>query len=99
NALADHVPDEVKEERRARFMQRQERISALRLKEKVGRTLRVLVDEAQQTTAIGRSTADAPEIDGLVHIRKVANVSPGDWVQVHITDSDAHDLHGEAVAG
>lgn len=97
NALANPVPEDIKEERRARFMQRQEKISAGRLREKVGRTLRVLIDDARQTTAVGRSTADAPEIDGVVHLRNVADASPGDWADVLITDSDAHDLHGEAI--
>lgn len=79
-------------------MQLQEKISAQRLKNRIGKTLNVLVDEAQRTIATGRSTADAPEIDGVVHIRTAAKLAPGDFAQVRITTSDAHDLHGKAVA-
>lgn len=69
NALPGHVPDEVKQERWGRFMAAQQKISAKRLKRFVGRTLDVLVDEAKRTTAVGRSFADAPEIDGVVKIK------------------------------
>src|SRR5262249_47023739 len=68
NALSDHVPEAVKEERRARFMTTQAKISTVRLSEKVGRTLTVLVDSIEGSRAIARSAADAPEIDGVVHI-------------------------------
>ncbi|HVY05408.1 MAG TPA: 30S ribosomal protein S12 methylthiotransferase RimO [Burkholderiales bacterium] len=98
NALPDPLPDEVREERRARFMAVQEKISARRLKSKVGRTLKVLVDEVGDGTAVGRSSADAPEIDGVVHIRAPRNVKVGDFVDVKITRADAHDLHGTPVA-
>ena len=98
NALPDAVPDEVREERRARFMAVQEKISAQRLKRKVGSTLTVLVDEAADNKAVGRSSADAPEIDGVVHIRKAGTIQSGDFVQVRITRADTHDLHGELVA-
>ena len=98
NALPDAVPDEVREERRARFMATQEKISAQRLKRKVGSTLTVLVDEAGDNKAVGRSSADAPEIDGVVHIRKAADTRAGDFVKVRITRADTHDLYGELVA-
>jgi len=98
NALPDAVPDEVREERRARFMAVQEKISAQRLKRKVGSTLSVLVDEAGDDKAVGRSSADAPEIDGVVHVRKAANVKAGDFVEVRIARADAHDLYGERVS-
>jgi len=98
NALPDAVPDEVREERRARFMAVQEKISTQRLKRKVGSTLTVLVDEAGDNKAVGRSSADAPEIDGVVHIRKAAGIKSGDFVQVRITRADTHDLHGELVS-
>jgi ribosomal protein S12 methylthiotransferase len=97
NALPDPVPDEVREERRARFMAVQEKISARRLQQKVGRTLDVLVDEAGGDAAQGRSSADAPEIDGVVHIRKAGGLKPGDFARVRIIRADAHDLHGERV--
>ena len=92
NALPDPVPEEVKEERRERFMAVQEKISAARLKQKVGRTMTVLVDEAGKNGAIARSSADAPEIDGRVIIRQGATLKPGELVKVKITKSDAHDL-------
>jgi ribosomal protein S12 methylthiotransferase len=92
NALPDPVPEEVKEERRARFMAAQEKISAARLKQKIGRTMTVLVDEAGKNGAIARSSADAPEIDGRVIIRQGAKLKPGELVEVKITKSDAHDL-------
>ncbi|MBX3661274.1 MAG: 30S ribosomal protein S12 methylthiotransferase RimO [Burkholderiales bacterium] len=92
NALPDPVPEEVKEERRARFMAVQERISAARLKQKVGRMMTVLVDEAGRKGAIARSSADAPEIDGRVIIRQGKDLKPGELVKVKITKSDAHDL-------
>jgi ribosomal protein S12 methylthiotransferase len=97
NALPDPMPDEVREQRRARFMAAQEKISARRLQQKVGRTLAVLVDEAGGDTAQGRSSADAPEIDGVVRIRKAGGLQPGDFSRVRITRADAHDLHGERV--
>jgi ribosomal protein S12 methylthiotransferase len=87
NALPDPVPEELKEERRARFMAEQERISLTKLKSKVGRVLTVLVDEPGR----GRSSADAPEIDGLVHFR---GGKAGQFRDVSIERADAHDLFG-----
>ncbi len=98
NALPDPVPQEVREERRARFMAVQEKISARRLQQKIGRTLAVLIDESGARGAVGRSSADAPEIDGVVHIKKAKGLNPGDFVQVRVTRSDAHDLYGEIAA-
>jgi len=96
NALPDPVPDEVKEERRARFMQLQEQISAQRLARKVGQTLTVLVDEVDPDgTAVARSAADAPEIDGLVYVARAGKLQAGEFAQVRITRADVHDLHGE----
>jgi ribosomal protein S12 methylthiotransferase len=94
NALPDPVPEAVKEERRARFMQTQEKISAARLKAKVGRTMTVLVDRLERDTAVARSSSDAPEIDGLVYVRGGKHLQPGDLAQVRITRSDRHDLWG-----
>jgi len=87
NALPDHVPEDVKRERKARFMATQEKISAGRLKAKVGRTLKVLVDEP----GVGRSSADAPEIDGVVRFK---GGKAGEFRDVRIDRADAHDLHG-----
>jgi ribosomal protein S12 methylthiotransferase len=99
NELANHVPEEVKEERRARFMQVQETISRDRLKGKVGKTLRVLVDEADGKTAVARSAADAPEIDGLVYIENGVKLKAGEFADVKVVRSDAHDLWAQAVIG
>jgi ribosomal protein S12 methylthiotransferase len=92
NELAGAVPEEVKEERRARFMQVQAAISREKLAAKVGRTLDVLVDEVSGTRAVGRSHADAPEIDGVVRIANAKGVKPGDIVRVKVTRADEHDL-------
>ncbi|MNL71754.1 Ribosomal protein S12 methylthiotransferase RimO [compost metagenome] len=78
-----------------------EEVSARRLQRKVGQTLRVLVDEVNQDGGVGRSSADAPEIDGLVYIDPAAKPSQryktGDFVHVKITGADGHDLWGEVV--
>jgi ribosomal protein S12 methylthiotransferase len=87
NDLPDAVPEEVKEERRARFMLLQEQISTTRLKSRIGKKLRVLVDES----GVGRSSADAPEIDGVVRFK---GGKPGEFAEVLIQRADQHDLHG-----
>ena len=92
NELPGALPDKVREERRARLMQMQEKISARRLKGKLGKTIRVLVDETNAEGATGRSASDAPEIDGVVHIEGGSKLKPGDWAQVKVTRSDTHDL-------
>ena len=93
NDLSDPVPEETKQERYARFMERQERISAARLQAKIGRTLSVIIDEVDGDGAIGRSQADAPEIDGLVFV-ETQDARVGDIVTVKITDASEHDLFG-----
>ena len=95
NELPGALSNEVREERRARLMQLQEKISERRLKGKLGKTIKVLVDEAKAEGATGRSASDAPEIDGVVHIEGGSKLKPGDWAQVKVTRSDAHDLWGE----
>ncbi len=98
NELADPVPEDVKEARKERFMAVQAEISAARLAARVGRTLTVLVDEIdEEGTAICRSYADAPEIDGLVFVEDANGLSVGDFVQVEIVDASEHDLWGERV--
>jgi len=92
NALPGTVPEEVKEARRARFMQAQERISAQRLRRKIGKTLTVLVDEVRDDEAVARSNADAPEIDGQVFIARPRNLKPGDFATVRVTRAGTHDL-------
>lgn len=96
NSLPDHVPEEVKEERYARVMELTARISAEKLAAKVGQTLDVLIDAVDTETggATGRSKADAPEIDGEVHLRDAGHLAPGDIVSATIEDSDEHDLFG-----
>ncbi len=95
NALAGQLPDGLREERRARFMQVQEEISARRLQRKVGSRQRVLLDEVGPTVALGRSAADAPEIDGVVYVKTGRRaVAVGDFVDVTVKSADAHDLHG-----
>ena len=94
NELPDAVPEELKEERRARFMGVQAEISAHRLQGKVGRTLEVLIDAISKGEAIGRSKADAPEIDGVVHFAPAAGVKSGDYASVRIERADTHDLWG-----
>ncbi|MEJ5211764.1 MAG: 30S ribosomal protein S12 methylthiotransferase RimO [Burkholderiales bacterium] len=92
NALPDPVPEAVKEERRQRLMLVQEDISAQRLAARVGRRLRVLVDEVDEEGAVARSFADAPEIDGLVYVTDGQSLKPGAFAEVIVTDSDVHDL-------
>ena len=96
NVLPDPVPEEVKEERYERIMELSARISAAKLAAKVGKTLDVLIDavDPESGGATGRSKADAPEIDGEVHLRDASRFRPGDIVPTVIEDSDAHDLYG-----
>ncbi len=88
------MPEEVKEERVFRLMELQEEISAAKLERKIGQIFTVLVDEVDEEGAVARSAADAPEIDGLVYIEESSDLKPGDFVEVEITDADAHDLWG-----
>jgi ribosomal protein S12 methylthiotransferase len=97
NELADHIPPEVQEERLGRLMQLQAEISAERLKRKIGKTIKVLIDEVDEEGAIARSSADAPDIDGVVYINEGQDLEVGQFVNVRITDSDEHDLWGEIV--
>ncbi|MGA7427737.1 MAG: 30S ribosomal protein S12 methylthiotransferase RimO [Rhodoplanes sp.] len=97
NELAPPVPDEVKEERWHRFMQLQQAISAKRLKAKVGTRQQVIIDEPGQNLAKGRSTADAPEIDGAVYVAARRPLRAGEIATVKIERADAYDLYGTAV--
>jgi len=94
NALEGAVPEEVKQERWDRFMQTQAVISRARLQRKIGTIQPVLVDVVEAGQAIGRSTADAPEIDGVVTIRNARTLRPGDLVQVAIEAAGDYDLAG-----
>jgi ribosomal protein S12 methylthiotransferase len=93
NALPGAVPEAVKQERLARFMDKQAAISARRLQDKVGRTLEVLVDRIDDDGAIARTHADAPEIDGVVYLSDAEGVAVGDVLLVDVEDADAHDLY------
>lgn len=94
--MSDQVPEDVKEERFHRFMQLQQEISAERLKQKIGQTLDVIVDEIDDEGIIGRTKADAPEVDGLVYIENLSGtpVKVGEFIKVTITHSDEYDLWG-----
>jgi ribosomal protein S12 methylthiotransferase len=97
NALGPAVPEEVKEERWHRFMQAQQAISARRLKRKVGSRQQVLIDEATAHGGRGRSRADAPEIDGAVHVTSRRPLRVGEFATVKIERADEYDLYGSAV--
>ncbi|MGD8590493.1 MAG: 30S ribosomal protein S12 methylthiotransferase RimO [Chromatiales bacterium] len=97
NGLPDPLADEVREERRARFMQVQAEISRSRLQQRTGTETIVLVDEVNEKQVIARSSADAPEIDGRVFIPGAWELEPGDFIRVRITGATAHDLKAEPV--
>ena len=97
NALEGAVPDEVKQERYDRFMAHQQAISTERLARKIGKEFDVLIDEVDEDGAVGRSSADAPEIDGSVFVDSAVPLKPGDMVRVRVTDSDEYDLWAERI--
>jgi ribosomal protein S12 methylthiotransferase len=101
NALPGAVPEAVKEERYARLMALTARISAEKLSAKIGRTMPVIIDAVDTQTggATGRSQADAPDIDGEVHLRDAGHLAAGDIVPAIIEDADEHDLFGVPVIG
>ena len=93
--MADQVPDDIKQERFEAVMALSARISAEKLARKVGGTVDVLIDAVDdEGGATGRSKADAPDIDGEIHLRDASGLEPGDIVQVRVEDSDEHDLYG-----
>ncbi len=94
NEFPDAVAEEVKEERWQRFMEKQNQISVQKLKNKIGQTLEVIIDELNDNEAIGRSHADAPEIDGQVIIDNAGHLNLGDQVKVLIESSGDYDLWG-----
>ena len=91
NDLPDHVPEELKQERWERFMALQQAISAEKLRAKVGSTIEILIDESGPEGAVGRSTADAPDIDGRVQLEGVTGLNPGDFVEAEVTAADDYD--------
>ncbi len=92
NALPDPVPEELKQERWERFMALQQEISTARLQDRVGRRIEILIDEVDDQGAIGRSSADAPEIDGKVYLDGASDLRPGDFVEAEVTAADEYDL-------
>jgi ribosomal protein S12 methylthiotransferase len=96
SSMDEQVPEELKQERYERVMELSARISAEKLTAKIGSTLDVLIDAVDPQTggATGRSKADAPEIDGEVHLRNAGGLQPGDIVLARIEDADEHDLFG-----
>jgi len=92
NDLAEAVPEGVKEERLAIFMTLQAQISADRLQQKVGKQMKVIVDEVTEEGSVARTMGDAPDVDGLVFIDNVTNVEPGDILDVVIEEADEHDM-------
>ncbi len=102
NELPDPVPDEVRADRQRRFMETQTLISQAKLKNKIGRELEVLVDVVSRDGVVGRSSADAPEIDGQVHVHAATiaalkNIKQGDLIRARVTDTNEHDLKAELV--
>ena len=99
NALPDHVPAELQQERYARFMERAATISARRLAARVGQQVRVLVDEVSADVALARSAAEAPEIDGAVRIVRNRQVplAAGEWADIEIVAADTYDLTGRLI--
>jgi len=97
NDLGNAVPDDVKEERWHRFMQAQQKISARRIKRKVGTRQQVIIDEVGPSVSKGRSMADAPEIDGAVYVASRRPLRVGEIATVKIERADAYDLHGSVV--
>jgi ribosomal protein S12 methylthiotransferase len=92
NELPDPVADEVKQQRWDRFMSLQQEISAAKLQQKIGQTIAILIDEVDDEGAIGRSSADAPEIDGRVYLEGATDLRPGDFVEAEVTAADEYDL-------
>ena len=97
NDLPDSIPEDVKQERLARFMAHQAEISANRLQSLVGKTEAVLIDEVVEEGAVGRRKADAPEIDGQVYIDGATHLQVGDIVNVEFEEADEYDLWGHLV--
>ena len=94
NAIGNVVPDEVKQERWNALMARQQKISARRLKRKVGSRQQVIIDEVGPTVAKGRSKADAPQIDGTVYLSSRRPLKVGEIITARIERADEYDLHG-----
>ena len=97
NDLDNPVPEEVREERLARFMAVQEEVSAERLRRRIGQTCTVLVDGHSESAVLARSAGESPEIDGVVIVHDGVDIKPGQFIDVRITGSDNHDLYAQQV--
>jgi ribosomal protein S12 methylthiotransferase len=97
NDLANPIPDVIKAERYDRFMRLQADVSRDKLREKIGSTQKILIDAIDDDRVIGRSAADAPEIDGLVYLPRDNSLKVGEFAHAIITDSDDYDLYGEII--
>lgn len=97
NEIEEQIPEDVKQDRFERFMLVQQEISAAKLQKRIGSTMQVLIDEVDEEGAIGRTYADAPEIDGLVYLNGETNLKPGELVNVVIEHADEYDLWGSVL--
>jgi len=97
NALPDPVPEDIKQDRWNRFMETSQKISAAKLQKRVGMEMAVLIDEVTEDGAIGRTYADAPEIDGKVYLEGASEYAPGDMVMAYITEASDYDLYGQII--
>jgi ribosomal protein S12 methylthiotransferase len=97
NGLPEPVPDDIKQQRYDRFMQTQADISAARLQQKVGRTIQVLIDEIDDEGAVGRSSADAPEIDGQVFLDGESGLQVGQLLEARVVEAGDYDLWAERI--
>lgn len=93
NDLSGAIPSQIREERRIRLLQHQEDISTIRLEQRIGKSIQVLVDDIEEDAAIARSKGDAPEIDGLVYVTNGQSLKVGQFAEVTVTDCDVHDLY------
>jgi len=98
NALPNHVPEDIKQERWERLMETQQAISTARLAKKVGSTIEVLVDEVDEEGAVARSWADAPDIDGNVYLNGECDLQLGDKLTVLVEHADEYDLWASPVS-
>ncbi|TVQ71598.1 MAG: 30S ribosomal protein S12 methylthiotransferase RimO [Oceanospirillales bacterium] len=97
NDIAEHIPDDIKQDRWERFMAVQARISAAKLQQKIGTEIDVIIDEVVEEGAVGRSKADAPEIDGQVYLDNATHLIPGTIVRARVVDADEYDLWAEPI--
>jgi ribosomal protein S12 methylthiotransferase len=97
NDIAEHIPDDIKQDRWERFMAVQARISAAKLQQKIGTEIDIIIDEVVEEGAVGRSKADAPEIDGQVYLDNATHLIPGTIVRARVVDADEYDLWAEPI--